>query len=96
VNCIGQDAYEKDRHHDVLSSTIKDDIVPILDKNQVSGRADTVLAFGTRDGYLEIIGAAAASYYDTARKLKPDRSVREHLPRSGRVPITIGGCRFPQ
>lgn len=91
VNCIGQDAYEKGGLHDVLSSTVKDDIVPILDKNQVSGRPDTVLAFGTRDGGLEIIGAAAASYYDTARNLKPGRSVSEHLPRSGRVPITIGG-----
>lgn len=91
VNCIGQDSYEKGGLHEVLASNIKDELLPIFDKNQVSGRSDTVLGFGTGDGGLELIGAAAASYYDYERNLKPGRAVSEDLPRSARVPITIGG-----
>ena len=91
VNCIGQDAYEEGGLHDILSSDIKDDLIPIFDRNRMSGKSGTTLGFSTMVGDLEIIGAAAASYYDIERDLKPGPAVSASLPRSAKVPITIGG-----
>lgn len=91
VNCIGQDPYQKGGLHDVLTPEVKDELAPILDRNQLSGRPETVLGFGTPTGNLEIIGAAASSYYDVDRKLQPGATVSEFLPKSGQAPGTVGG-----
>ncbi|ABM31657.1 hypothetical protein Aave_1060 [Paracidovorax citrulli AAC00-1] len=91
VNSIGQDAYAPGGLHDVLSADIKAELQPIPDRNRVSGVPGTMLGFGTETGDLQIIGAAAASYQDASRGLKPGRLASETLPRSGKIGITIGG-----
>ncbi|MBF9266492.1 hypothetical protein [Paracidovorax cattleyae] len=91
VNSTGQDAYAAGGLHDILSDAIKEDLRPIPDRNRVSGVPETMLGFGTRSGDLQIIGAAAASYQDAGRGLKPGRLASETLPRSGKIGITIGG-----
>lgn len=91
VNCIGQDAYEEGGLHATLSPEIKNELSPIMDRNKMSGKAGVNVGFGTQGGELKIIGAAAASYYDIERDLKPGAAISEALPCSARVPITIGG-----
>lgn len=91
VNCIGQDPYEEGGLHATLSPEIKNELSPIMDRHKMSGKSGVNLGFGTPGGELEIIGAAAASYYDIERNLKPGAAISEALPRSARVPTTIGG-----
>jgi hypothetical protein len=91
VTSMGQDAYEDGGLHHILSNNLRKQLVPIHDRNQMSGNADTTLGFGTPNRNFEIIGAAGSGYYDTEYDLKQGPAVSATLPGGAKVGATIGG-----
>jgi hypothetical protein len=92
-NCIGQDVYEQNGIPEIISPDIQRKLFPYLDKNYVTGSDQrSMLGWSTNDGDLLIIGAAHATYYNRDHQFPIQLpSVSQFLPRSGQVPITIGG-----
>ncbi|MCE0723735.1 FAD-dependent oxidoreductase [Legionella resiliens] len=103
-NCIGQEPYELGGLPEILSDSLKEEIIPYFDKNHVTGTKESCkLGWSTAKNDLFIIGAAQGTYYNksktgptvpsdsTAPTAEAAPTVSSFLPRSGQVPITIGG-----
>ena len=92
INCIGQEPYEPGGLPEIISSSLKSELTPYLDKNFVTGTEQPcMLGWASPKGDFMIIGAAQGTYYDRERPMPRKSSVSEYLPISGQVPITIGG-----
>ncbi len=92
INCIGQEQYELGGLPDVFCQQIKTQLAPLLDNNYVTGSEDKLmLGWATVNHDLMIIGAAQGTYYNRDQQIKRPGSVSMCLPRSGQVPITVGG-----
>lgn len=99
-NCIGQEPYELGGLPEIISDDLRDEITPYFDKNCVTGEKGCKLGWSTAKNDVFIIGAAQGTYYNK-NKTTPTAptvptgstvpTVSSFLPRSGQVPITIGG-----
>ncbi|OEH45496.1 Ferredoxin--NADP reductase [Legionella parisiensis] len=90
-NCIGQEPYELGGLPEIISDGLKDEITPYFDKNCVTGEKGCKLGWSTAKNDLFIIGAAQGTYYNKSKTMPTSPTVSSFLPRSGQVPITIGG-----
>jgi hypothetical protein len=88
-NCIGQEQYEKNEGG--LPEILRE-MNPYLDINNVSGQKDpSMLGWKNNQDDVLIIGAAQGTYYHKDKKVDRGVAVSSFIPRSGQVPITIGG-----
>lgn len=92
INCIGQEPYELEGLPNIISSSLQNELAPLLDKNYVAGNEQCMLGWSNKQGDFMIIGSAAGTYYNRNNPTNQQiPSVSKLLPRSGQVPVTIGG-----
>lgn len=91
-NCIGQEPYERNGLPGIISPDIKAKIIPLIDKNNVTGNDEPcMLGWATKQQDLMIIGAAQGTYYDKINNFSRGWNISSFIPRSGHDAITIGG-----
>lgn len=92
VNCIGQEAYGPDGLPDIIAPGICQTLTPLLDINDMNGTGQfSKIGWQSEDRRFVILGSAQATYYRKDFKTPSYPSVSDFIPRSGQVPITIGG-----
>lgn len=92
VNCIGQEAYGTDGLPDIIAPGICQTLTPLLDINDMNGTGQlSKIGWQSDDRRFVILGSAQATYYRKDLKTPSYSSVSDFIPRSGQVPITIGG-----
>lgn len=91
-NCIGQDPYEANGLPEIISPAIRNELIPHLDKNRVTGTEQPcMLGWISRESDFLIMGAAQGTYYDKCRLFTRPSSISSFLPKSGQLVTTIGG-----
>lgn len=94
VNCIGQDQYELGQGGlpEVFSDRIRAELKPLCDKDDTAGLGSKcMLGWSSDCGDIMVIGAAQGTFHDSSRTVERPASPSKFIPRSGQVPITIGG-----